>query len=281
MTTCPRCAAPAHDDLGFCAHCGAPLRQATVAHPPPLPPPPPLFADEVAGAVTGPQEEPPTLASYLLTPSAVPDGPRSEGERAARSDRRSIQVLVVAVAALVLGVGAGLGLAVLGDDDPTSETSASTRPSSGSASSDVADEPSTEPTTESTTESGLPPVARLAAGLSCLELRERGYDFAAADRYWSAQGRPGAMDADANGIPCETRFDTSEIRAVYGSRMDTAETDVAALPSGLRCDLLRQYGVDRAAMLAYWAHEGRPGRLDPDGDGSPCDDAYAAEAVAD
>lgn len=255
--------------------------------PPPLPAPPPLFVDEVE-----PQPEDSTLASYLLTPShpessGVAAQPRVPPRGASRgAGRRGGYVVAAAVLALVVGVGGGFAIAALTGDDPDVDTSASSSgtgeesPTPQPDGAGRSETPSADPTGDAA-RADLPPVGRLEAGLSCLELKERGYDFAAADRYWSRQGQPAGMDADANGIPCETRFDETAIRAVYGARVDAAETDVTRLAPGLGCPLLVEYGVDYPAVAGYWEHEGRPRRLDRNRDGRPCDEAYPVEAVSD
>ncbi len=39
--------------------------------------------------------------------------------------------------------------------------------------------------------------------------------YFAAVEYWFLEGRPGRMDADSNGIPCETRFDAAVVKALW------------------------------------------------------------------
>jgi hypothetical protein len=43
-------------------------------------------------------------------------------------------------------------------------------------------------------------------GLRCADLQERGYGAKDAVDYWFLWGSPPLMDADANGIPCQTVF---------------------------------------------------------------------------
>jgi hypothetical protein len=52
-------------------------------------------------------------------------------------------------------------------------------------------------------------------GLFCRDLvaMETPYFYAVA--YWFDQGRPARMDAEGNGIPCETVYDVTEVRAVW------------------------------------------------------------------
>ncbi len=51
-------------------------------------------------------------------------------------------------------------------------------------------------------------------GLFCRDLQARGWDFISALAYWVFHGGPDQMDADLNGIPCETVYPEEEIRAV-------------------------------------------------------------------
>ncbi len=53
----------------------------------------------------------------------------------------------------------------------------------------------------------------LPAGLFCRDLAEEGYGYADAYAYWEAEGRPDRMDADRNGVPCETVYPAEEVAA--------------------------------------------------------------------
>ncbi len=52
-----------------------------------------------------------------------------------------------------------------------------------------------------------------ATGLMCRDLEPRGLDFAQAVAYWLTEGAPDRMDADGNGIPCETVYPATEVEA--------------------------------------------------------------------
>jgi hypothetical protein len=52
----------------------------------------------------------------------------------------------------------------------------------------------------------LGPLAELPGGLLCRDLAAQGYGVQDAVDYWFLWGRPDIMDADRNGIPCETVF---------------------------------------------------------------------------
>lgn len=72
-----------------------------------------------------------------------------------------------------------------------------------------------------TTTSTLPSLASLAAGLFCRDLAAMGYDYTAAVSYWTSEGSPDRMDADRNGIPCETVYPHSAVAALWGDPLPT------------------------------------------------------------
>jgi hypothetical protein len=123
---------------------------------------------------------------------------------------------------------------------------------------------------------GEPPAARnatgLEAGLLCRDLADMGYGFLTAVPYWLAEGAPNRMDADQNGIPCETVFPEE-----YESFLNAA----IGLPSGRRCaDLdLADDAFDYEIAVAYWMLEGAPDRMDADGNGIPCETVFSRETV--
>lgn len=53
-------------------------------------------------------------------------------------------------------------------------------------------------------------ITGLPSGLLCQDLRDRGYNYWDAYDYWSYHGEPSNMDADSNGIPCETVWTPAE-----------------------------------------------------------------------
>lgn len=59
-------------------------------------------------------------------------------------------------------------------------------------------------------------VRALPAGLFCRDLNARGYSYSAAVDYWRMHGQPNQMDADRNGIPCETVYPRSDVSAYWG-----------------------------------------------------------------
>jgi len=81
-------------------------------------------------------------------------------------------------------------------------------------------------------------VAGLQAGLFCRDLLPLGYDYAATVSYWVKEGSPDRMDADRNGIPCETVYPEADVVAFWGSPLPT----VTAAPSLTLDDLERYVG---------------------------------------
>lgn len=103
----------------------------------------------------------------------------------------------------------------------------------------------------------------LGAGLSCRDLQSAGYGAVEAVAYWLREGMPARMDADGNGIPCETVYDMGEFMALAGD-----------LSQDLLCRDVFEAGGDTATAVAYWLREGRPDRMDADGNGIPCETVY-------
>ena len=54
-------------------------------------------------------------------------------------------------------------------------------------------------------------------GLFCRDLNERGYSYEQAIAYWLLELAPDRMDADRNGIPCETVYPEGDIKGFFGS----------------------------------------------------------------
>ena len=87
--------------------------------------------------------------------------------------------------------------------------------------------------------------------------------------YWLMEGSPDRMDADRDGIPCETLF--PEI--VLSQFLEDPYLLEDGVPSGLTCDDLRWVRPFYRQAVAYYVTEGFPGMLDDDGDGIPCENA--------
>jgi hypothetical protein len=67
----------------------------------------------------------------------------------------------------------------------------------------------------------LAAIGSLASGLFCRDLFPLGYSYEDAVAYWIQDGRPDRMDADTNGIPCETVYDHSAVVAFWGDALTT------------------------------------------------------------
>jgi hypothetical protein len=76
------------------------------------------------------------------------------------------------------------------------------------------------------------PAARpdVKPGLLCRDLRKRGVSLPAAVAYWLSEGSPDRMDADGNGVPCETVYPASAIASYYGET-DASQDDPLPLPA--------------------------------------------------
>lgn len=70
-------------------------------------------------------------------------------------------------------------------------------------------------TTTVPTGTTLGAVIDLPGGLFCRDLVGMGYGYAAAAEYWEREGMPERMDADRNGIPCETVYPADQIRPYW------------------------------------------------------------------
>jgi hypothetical protein len=119
-------------------------------------------------------------------------------------------------------------------------------------------------------------VRSLPAGLFCRDLDAKGYSYVAAVDYWRLHGQPDQMDADRNGIPCETVYPRADVAAYWNGR----EIDgVAFWSSGLYCRDLAAGGASYAEAVRYWWYYGMPDRMDADKNGVPCETVYSAAAV--
>jgi len=66
--------------------------------------------------------------------------------------------------------------------------------------------PQQDPTTVYQYSPAYTSVFDLPSGLYCRDLKAMGYSYSQATSYWYYHGRPAMMDADLNGIPCETVY---------------------------------------------------------------------------
>ena len=121
------------------------------------------------------------------------------------------------------------------------------------------------------------------AGLFCRDLDARGYGYSAAVDYWRLHGQPGRMDADGNGVPCETVYPATEVGAYWGPRDlpdgSPALNAVQDLSSGLFCRDLRAQGYSYSDAVSYYWFWGGPDRMDADRNGIPCETVYSTSEV--
>jgi len=114
----------------------------------------------------------------------------------------------------------------------------------------------------------------LAPGLICKDVAAEGYGFFPALIYWVREGRPNRMDADSNGIPCETVYPAAEVGSII--YFDAG----AEISPGLMCSDVASLGHAYAAALVYWVREGAPARMDADSNGIPCETVYPTTEIA-
>jgi hypothetical protein len=119
-------------------------------------------------------------------------------------------------------------------------------------------------------------VRSLPAGLFCRDLKTKGYSYVAAIDYWRLHGQPNQMDADRNGIPCETVYPRGDIGQYWNGR---EVAGAAPLATGLLCRDLADRGATYAQAVAYWWYYDMPLRMDADKNGIPCETVYSVAAV--
>lgn len=269
--------------------------------PPPPPPPQPLgvpaptpgeptmAAVAPVAAVPGRPTVPPVPAPPYQPPGATGQMPAVgypgyPGVPAATApSNRGLWIALAALSAVVV-IG-GVVVAVLlmrSSDTTTSDTLPAASSSSSTSSTTTSLPPATAPavtvapTTAAPPPQTAPSVASLQGGLLCKDLAAQGVGYADAVRYYKREGYPDRMDADGNGIPCETVYSAAEVRAYWGT-VRTGST--LGLPSGLMCKDLRSRGLDYGSAVEYWIAEGFPDRMDADGNGIPCETIYSAAEV--
>lgn len=83
---------------------------------------------------------------------------------------------------------------------------------------------STTSSLQTTSTVAPPSIATLNAGLFCRDLKALGYTYVEAVDYWMIELRPDRMDADRNGIPCETVWPPADVISIWGSPLPTPTT---------------------------------------------------------
>jgi hypothetical protein len=64
-------------------------------------------------------------------------------------------------------------------------------------------------------------VEDLPSGLLCRDVAAAGFEYDRAVEYWLSEGRPDRMDADRNGIPCETVYPSVDVTSYWGDPLPT------------------------------------------------------------
>jgi hypothetical protein len=75
-----------------------------------------------------------------------------------------------------------------------------------------------------TTTTTLLSIDRAESGLFCRDLHAMGHSYTEAVTYWVREGSPDRMDADRNGIPCETVYPLAEVVEFWGEPLPTTTT---------------------------------------------------------
>ncbi|MBS1836781.1 MAG: hypothetical protein JST64_03695 [Actinobacteria bacterium] len=136
-----------------------------------------------------------------------PPDPRYQNRR---DGLTPLTIVLLVTGAVILGAAATLLVAkVVSGPEPTSPatTAESPDPTTGPSTSITTDTTPTTPTTNTlVTAPSLADVRTLPQGYFCRDLKAMGYDVDAAIEYFLYWGRPEQMDADHNGIPCETVY---------------------------------------------------------------------------
>lgn len=165
----------------------------------------------------------------------------------------------------------------LGDDVAANATTSSSSSSTTVAPTTAAPATQAPPATAAPGPRGVGDVLEQPAGLFCRDLRAIGYSYSAAVDYWRQHGQPDRMDADLDGVPCETVYPVANIDGYWGEYGIVPTYDyypVFDLPGGLFCRDLADAGYDTYDALSYYLMWGLPSNMDADGDTIPCETVY-------
>lgn len=177
-----------------------------------------------------PGQAPPTAPGPGGYGTPAPPGPRGGNRRSGGWNPVSVVAVCGVIVLVVMVVFLALNLASGGDDpDPDRTVEARKGDDTTTASTTTVTTTSTTvaPTTEAASPSTVVPVPTttagapsggggLPSGLFCRDLVDRGVSYAGAVDYWFAEGAPDRMDADLNGIPCETVYPSSVVEDYWG-----------------------------------------------------------------
>ena len=120
------------------------------------------------------------------------------------------------VAAAVMVLAASCTSSNMGDAAVTATSTAASTSTTPTASSSTTASAAPNTTLSTTSTTSLAPIDRLDSDLSCRELAALGYSYVDAIRYWEREGVPDRMDADWDGIPCETAWPHDDVATFWG-----------------------------------------------------------------
>jgi len=78
-----------------------------------------------------------------------------------------------------------------------------------------------------------PPINSVPAGSSCEAIATDGFSYAEAVSYWMRHDKPADLDPDADGLPCEAFYSTTDVAAVFGGPGALPVRFVSDLPAQL------------------------------------------------
>lgn len=253
-----------HEPVPVCPSCGGPVSGRFC----------PTCGYDQSAPQSNPWAEPDEAAPITAEFAPVPAPVEVPSRR-----RPSVAALVVGVVALALVAVLALSWAgngqLLAGPAPATTTSSTTTSVATSATATQTPIQTKEPVAQASTPAGLAP------GLLCSDLGERGLGYDQAVAYWIGEGKPNRMDADRNGIPCETRYPREDVVAYWGAQeWGGARNYLGDLPSGLYCRDLSSRGLSYGQAVAYWLSQDMPSRMDDDADGIPCETVYGDDVAA-
>lgn len=189
-------------------------------------------------------------------------------------------LLGAGLAVLALAVIAGAFLLGRGKGDDSAATTTSTASSSTTTASTTT-VPTTVPATAPPPPATVGDVRAQPPNLFCRDLNAKGFGYTAAVDYWRLNGQPSRLDADKDGIPCETVYAASDVIGYWGTLGRTVtidESSAGGFPGGLLCRDLAARGASTYEALEYYSLQGYPARMDADGNGIPCESVYGDAA---
>lgn len=271
-----------------------PTGDETVAHPPLAVPEGPADAPTVSegSAPAPPRPDDPTVAtprgegppprSQERPPATPPPPGRGKGKGNGVDPLTAVAVggVVVLAVAVIIAVVAMRSADDDSSADGTTTTAAVTTTTDASESTDTSTPDTDAPSSSdgaTTLPVDAPTQAELGADLQCADLVEAGASYSQAVVYWATHGESALLDSDGDGIPCETTYASSDVAFLWRESDDPTVTD--GLAEGLFCRDLVAQDVSYADAVGYWAAQGRPDRMDDDGNGVPCETTYDAADV--